>query len=395
MGNSKISSTTDSEDYSEKLRVLIVDLSIRYGGASTRAISIAKYFSSFGGMLAVIENSPTMKIAQEQGIPVRVVGKKRTDLLIPFRIAKIIQNERIQVVDTQNIQSKFWVSISVLFSRVAFVSTLNSLYNQEFGTSWKSNAYHWIDRLTNIKTDHYIAVSNAIEKNLLNDAIPREKISLIRNAVSLPSQPADFDIIKTRKQFGIPENAFVFILLGRMVWAKGIDDFISAFSIVAGKYKQVRAVIVGDGDLRDEIVMQIKKLSLQEHVYLLGYQPHPKVLEILMSSNIFVMPSRSEGIPFALLEAAALGMPIVATHCGGIPEVVTNGENALLTPIGDVKALSKAMTILCTDQSVAHRLGKSARDKIIRDYSLVKQMELMKDVYLQTYKSRFQYSNPT
>src|SRR5688572_5815574 len=104
MGNSKISPTDNSEGYSEIPRVLIVDLSIRYGGASTRAISIAKYFSSYGGMIAVIENSPVMKIALEQKIPVRVVGKKRTDLLIPFRVAKIIKDDGIQVVDTQNIQ---------------------------------------------------------------------------------------------------------------------------------------------------------------------------------------------------------------------------------------------------------------------------------------------------
>jgi glycosyltransferase involved in cell wall biosynthesis len=390
MGNSNTSSMNHSEGYSEKLRVLIVDLSIRYGGASTRAISIAKNFSSYGGMIAVIENSPVMKIALEQKIPVRVVGKKRTDLLIPFRIAKIIKEEGIQVVDTQNIQSKFWVSIAVLFSKVAFVSTLNSLYSQEFGTSWKSKVYHWIDRLTNVKTDRYVAVSNAIEKSLLDDRLPREKISLIRNAVSLPSKSSDFDIAKTRKQFGIPENAFVFTLLGRMVWAKGIDDFISAFSIVAEKYKPARAVIVGDGELRDEIVMQIKKSGLQEHVYLLGYQSHQKVLEILMSSNVFVMPSRSEGIPYALLEAAALGMPIIATHCGGIPEVVTDDESAILVPIGDVKALSKVMASLSGDQSLANRLGKAAQNKIANEYALDKQMEIMEDIYWQTYKSRFQ-----
>lgn len=380
----------NSEGYSEKPRVLIVDLSIRYGGASTRAISIAKYFSSFGGMLAVIENSPVMKIAQEQGIPVRVVGKKRTELLIPFRIAKIIREENIQVVDTQNIQSKFWVSIAVLFSKVAFISTLNSLYSQEFGTSWKSKAYHWIDRLTNLKTDRYIAVSNAIEKSLLEDGILREKISLIRNAVALPATQPDFDIAKTRAQFGIPKNAFVFTLLGRMVWAKGIDDFISAFSIVAREHNNVRAVIVGDGELRSKIAAQINELSLHEHIYLIGYQSQPKVLEILMSSNVFVMPSRSEGIPFALLEAAALGMPIVATHCGGIPEVLTDGKNALLVPIGDVEVLSKAMALLYTNQSLANRLGKSARDKIAHHYSLDKQMELMKDIYVRTNKSKFE-----
>jgi hypothetical protein len=117
----------------EGLRVLVVDLSIRYGGASTRAIAIAESLLSWGGMIAGIENSPVLRIAREKGIPVRVIGKRRTDPLIPLRLAKVIREDGIQVVDTQNIQSKFWVSLAAFLVDVVFVSTLNSFYRYEHG----------------------------------------------------------------------------------------------------------------------------------------------------------------------------------------------------------------------------------------------------------------------
>lgn len=392
INKSKISSGNEAEG-SENLRVLVVDLSLRYGGASTRAISIAKYFSSTGGKLAVIENSAVMKVALEQQIPIQIVGKRRTDPLIPFRIARIIQNEKIQVVDTQNIQSKFWVSLAVLFSKIAFVSTLNSLYNQEFGESWKSKVYYWIDRLTNIKVDKYVVVSNVIEKSLIETKIDPEKIHLIRNAVSLQNPKTDFDRSKVRKRFNIPESAITFTLLGRMVWAKGIDDFILAFSSVYKDNRNTCAVIIGDGELRTEIEKQVIELGLQNQIYLLGYQPSAQVMDILRSTDVFVMPSRSEGIPFALLEAAAIGIPIIATYCGGIPEVVTNEENALLVPIGDVEALSKAMMLLCSNKQLADKLGSVARERIARDYSLNTQMERLKEVYLQAYRNRFGFDD--
>jgi glycosyltransferase involved in cell wall biosynthesis len=364
-------------------RVLVVDLSIRYGGASTRALSIAKYFLPGGSMIAGIENSPVIRIAREQGIPVKIVGKSRTDPRIPFRLAQAIHQEGIQVVDTQNIQSKFWVSLTALLADFVFVSTLNSFYIEEFGSSWKSRIYHFIDLVTNWKTDKFMAVSEKIRDGLLDDGIPPGKVVLIRNAIEVPDEHVGFDASSLRKRFGIPNNALLCVLVGRLVWAKGFDDFISAFSILVGRFENIKAVIVGDGGLRNDIDGQIDKLGLKNFVLLLGHQERSVVLQILKSADMFVMPSRSEGIPYALLEAAALGLPIVATNCGGIPEVVTDGKSALLVPVGDVSSLANAIISLGSDSALARNLGDSARKNIIQNYSLDAQMGLTEKVYLQ------------
>jgi glycosyltransferase involved in cell wall biosynthesis len=166
------------------------------------------------------------------------------------------------------------------------------------------------------------------------------------------------------------------------------DDFVSAFSLVARQIGNIRAVIVGEGELREPLLRQIEGLGLQERILLLGYQDFSTVLNILMSSDLYVMSSRSEGIPFALLEAAALGLPIVATNCGGIPEVVADGESAILVPVGDVASLSHALVTMCNDKGLASELGRKAQERINRDYSLPVQMEATKKAYLQAFRNK-------
>lgn len=368
---------------SELPRVLVVDLSLRYGGASTRAVSIAKFFSPYGGMLAGIENSAVVRVAREQGVLVKIVGKNRIDPMIPFRIANVLRREKIQIVDTQNIQSKFWVSIAALFADFVFVSTLNSFYRMEFGNSWKSRAYHAIDFITNWKTDKFVAVSETIQRGLAQNGISADKIVLIKNSIELPDPSKKIQISNLQLPPKFLENTFLCVLVGRLVWAKGFDDFISAFVLVTQRFENAKAIIIGDGELRDILSRQIKELELSDHVYLMGHQDREMVLNIVRAGDVFVMPSRSEGIPYALLEAASFGKPVVATVCGGIPEVVSDGQSALLVPVGNISALSNAIVSLYEDKNLAQKLGSAAQKRIEEDYSLDTQMKLISTTYKQ------------
>lgn len=378
----------DVEINPEIPRVLVVDLSIRYGGASTRALLIAKHFLPGGGMLAGIEGSPVVRIAREQGIPVKIVGKKRSDPWIAIRLAWVIRSEGIQVVDTQNIQSKFWTSIASLLVEFTFVSTLNSSYGTEFGKSLKGRIYHLLDLMTNWKTDRFVAVSQLIQNDLVEDGVLSDKITVVRNAVEIPERDGNLNVIGIKSQFGLTDNGILCVLLGRLVWAKGFDDFISAFSAVIRRFRNIKAIIIGDGELRGEITSQIDRLGLTADILLLGHQERSRVMQLLKAGDIFVMPSRSEGIPYALLEAAALGKPIVATDCGGIPEVVENDRSALLVPVGDIESLGNAILLLCENSSYANKLGGAARNKIEEEYSLENQMELLRETYLQALRDK-------
>jgi glycosyltransferase involved in cell wall biosynthesis len=365
----------------QAVKVLIIDLSKRYGGASTRAIFLAKNLRPWPVAIAGIEDSPVVRLARENSIPVRILARNRADPRIPFRLAKLIRQENFQVIDTQNIQSKFWASLSALLVKVAFVSTLNSSYESEQGGSLKGKIYQSIDLWTNWRTDLYVAVSETIRKNLLEAGIQARLIELIRNAVEADRSLSLENRQTTRSRIGVPQDAILYVLVGRLVWAKGYDDFITAFSRAVDQIPNLHAVIAGSGELYADLSEQIKQAGLEKRVILLGFCESRTVFDILSAGDIYVMPSRSEGIPFALLEAAALGLPIVASDCGGIPEVVTNGKDALLVPVGDRAALSSALIELGTNKKLAEKLGLQAREKIKHDFAPAVHVEAMRRAY--------------
>ncbi len=361
---------------------MLVDLSKRYGGASTRALLLAEQLRRWKVSIAGIRNGAVVKIALERGIPVHVVGNSRLDPLIPFRLAKIIKRDGYDIIDTQNIQSKFWGSLAALLTGVAFVSTVNSSYFDEYGGGFKGRLYRFVDAHTNWRTDGHIAVSSVIKTELIKAGIPEDTIHVIRNAVGINGVSPLYGREAFRQQIGVPKEAFLCASVGRLVWAKGHEDLVRAFGLVLEKIPNAYAVIAGEGILHSALLAQIKNAGLAERILLLGHCDSAMIQTILNASDLFVMPSRIEGVPFALLEAAAAGLPIVATNCGGIPEVVEHGKEAILVPVGDPRALSSAIIELCLNNEAAKELGKRAKTRMEKERNLAAQINALKHAYM-------------
>jgi glycosyltransferase involved in cell wall biosynthesis len=243
--------------------------------------------------------------------------------------------------------------------------------------------YAAIDFLTNWKIDRYVAVSEAIRKSLLMAGIADSFVDVIHNAVEVDGNPKSMDAKQFRKEWGLPEDAILCVAVGRLVWAKGFDDLIKAFNSVVNEIHNVYLMIIGGGELFSVLSAQVAQSELQNKIFLAGYRNHDWVLDTLNCADIFVMSSRSEGVPYALLEAAAVGLPTVATDCGGIPEVVTNRVEALLVPVGNITALSSAIMELCNNKKYAKELGRNIKEKIKTEYSLVSQLNAVKQAYLK------------
>ena len=368
---------------SEDVRVLIVDLSKRYGGASVRALTLARHLQPWKAAIAGLEDSPVVQIAKERNIPVYTVGRSRIDPRIPVRLNHIILKEQFQVIDTQNIQSKFWGSITASLFNVTLVSTLNSSYQNEFGRSVKGKLYSSIDQWTNRQTDGYIAVSKPIQDDLLRTGVASDMVDLVTNAVEIDESSTSTDSQLIRRQLGVPEDCLLCVSVGRLVWAKGYDDLIKAFVSVSRQVPNAYLVIAGGGELHASLAAEISEAGLTPKVMLLGHCEPSMVLNILRASDVFVMSSRSEGVPYALLEAAALGLPILSTECGGIPEILTDQTDAILVPVSDQASLSAGMIKLLTDRSLSSQLGDNAKTRIKQRFSLPVQIEATRRAYLK------------
>jgi len=155
--------------------------------------------------------------------------------------------------------------------------------------------------------------------------------------------------------------------VGRLVPEKGLDTFVAASTIVKRRFSEARFLIVGDGPLRAELLALRSRLGLEDEVVLLGQRSY--VTRIVNSLQVFVMASRTEGLPMVLLEAIALGRPVVATAVGGIPEVARHGYNTLLVPPDDPESLADAILRVLTDQELSARLGVSAIATINEEFT--------------------------
>ena len=364
---------------------LMVDLARGYGGSSSRLLNLLGQFPPGKIALASLKNSEITRRARAQGVPVHVIGSRKTDPFIMRRLVQAIRESNAQVIDTYNVQSKLWGSLAAAQTDVALVSTLNSWYKDEHGGNLKGRIYQGIEGLTNRSLDLYIGISTGVYNRLIEAGIESERIVLIPNAIELDRAAIPGDKAWLCKTYQLPAQATVACAVGRMVWAKGYSDLIAAVEQLKAKNPNLYILIIGDGELWPELDAQIHTAGLADRIRLLGFVDHDTVLSIVKVSDLFLMPSRSEGTPVALLEAAALARPILATRAGGIPELVTDGEHACLVDVGDITGLAEALARLSQTPDVAHELGVRAQVHVAENFSLAAQVKSTQQAYIKAW----------
>jgi glycosyltransferase involved in cell wall biosynthesis len=189
----------------------------------------------------------------------------------------------------------------------------------------------------------------------------RRKIHVVRYGIDLeafrPTEPA-------------PEEDPLVVSIGRLVEKKGFGDLIKACRLVKDRGLSFRCVIYGEGELRDELAGAVSKLGLRGDVTLAGARTQQELQAVLNQAQIFALTpcitddGDRDGIPNALLEAMACGLPVVTTAVAGIPEVIVHGQNGLLAEPRDVTAIADDVALLLTDEERRRRLGSRARSEV-------------------------------
>lgn len=368
-------------------KVLLVDLSHQFGGSSTRVLGLLSALPQGQAGLAALQGSPVFEQAKRMGLVAHPVGNGKTDWRILPNLVRLIREQGYQVLDTQNIQSKFWGSLAALWSGAALVSTLNSWYDFEHGGNWKGKLYTALELATNFRLGGYIVVSETV-RDAVQAARKKSPIALIYNAVGLDVGLIEGDRQWLAETFGVPRESLVCLAVGRLVWAKGYEDLLDAMRIVVAEDSSLYCLVIGEGELRAGLEEKIRENNLGGRVILAGYRSRDVVLSALKASDIFVMPSRQEGTPIALLEAAAIGVPILASDCGGIPEMVSDGEQALLVPPGNPPMLAQALLRLAKSPELRNQLSQNAKAHVQQQFSLEAQARATLEMYQKSLVNR-------
>lgn len=158
------------------------------------------------------------------------------------------------------------------------------------------------------------------------------------------------------------------LFVGRLEAVKGLDILLRAIAAARAQGCDAALDIVGAGRLESDLRALASHLQVSEHITFAGECPHEQVLARMADAAGLVLASRYEGFPFVLLEALAVGLPVITTSVGAIPEICTDGQDALIVPPGDVLALARAIMTLLSNQALAHRLGV-AGTRTVAQYS--------------------------
>ena len=167
-----------------------------------------------------------------------------------------------------------------------------------------------------------------------------------------------------RSKLNIDDNKLVITFVGRLIYAKGVQDLINVLKELQERYQNIKLIIVGAGNYKSSLELLSKNMGLQKDILFAGEKNKEEIVELLSISDIFVNPSYSEGLPTSVLEAASVGLPIIATDVGGTKEIVENEKTGFLITPMDITALEKALRQLIDNPGLRTEMGQRSRESV-------------------------------
>jgi L-malate glycosyltransferase len=299
-----------------------------------------------------------------RAIPVTVCDESRMGLArLLFAVIRYLKATRPHILHSHGYKEHTLGAVGGKLSNDPLtIQTYHGL--QENLAGWAGLKMRIYDRLNlavgRATADGAVGVSSEIT-SFLQDRYPSADVRCIRNGIDLDRIAVTVERDAMRAQLGIAPDAFVVGSVGRLMPVKGFEYLVEAFAQLPRKQTspEHRLVIVGDGPLRDALGRCAGRHGVLRDVTFLGARSD--VYDLMNAFDVFVLPSLHEGVPMVLLEAMAIGVPIVATHVGGIPEILEHDNDALLVPAKDPKALAQAIQLLAGSTALRAQLIRAAR----------------------------------
>jgi glycosyltransferase involved in cell wall biosynthesis len=223
-----------------------------------------------------------------------------------------------------------------------------------------------------------VTISDYNRRFLVAAGTPAEKITVVRCGLDF----REFTVNGDRAS-----QPGMIVSIGRLDPIKGFTYLIEASRILAERGMLFSCDIIGDGPLRAQLERQIRSCGLSVRIHLLGALSQTQVREVLSRAEVFVLPSvqtedgNQDGIPVALMEAMALGLPVISTAVSGIPELICDGASGLLIPSGNAVALANAMTRLLTDATLREQLARAGRARVQAQHDVASSAARMQEVF--------------
>ncbi len=353
---------------SDAITVAHVVLSLDLGGLERIVLDLLREGRKRGRRADVIcLERPGTLAPQAEALGARVVCVDKMPGLRPGtigRLAAALRRLHPEVVHTHQIGALFYAGPAARRAGVPLV------VHTEHGKNYaQRRRTRWLGWLAGRYAARFFCVSADIAAEVTAGRIvPRRKIHVVANGIDTARFRAQGDARELRQELGIPAAAPVVGTIGRLSEIKQQDLLLRAFARISERLPEARLLLVGDGPLMGSLRQLAQDLGQAERVHFAGYQARPE--RYLQVMDLFALTSRSEGMPLAVLEAWAAGLPVLASDVGGLPELIDPGRNGHLFRSGDEAGLADGLYQLLRDREYARRLGTAGRQLVTDRYDV-------------------------
>lgn len=314
-------------------------------------------------LICLVEGGEFEPLIRKLGVPITILGKRRgVDLRMLWRLWRWLRVRRPTVVHTHLFTADTWGRLAAWLAQVPCIfSTVHSV------NSWQGNLHRRVDLIMAASTDRLIACTGVVAEKLINqDGIRADKVVTLANGVDL-ERFEDIDAIDVASEFRFIHPWPVFAVLGRLEPVKGQDYLLDCVALCRDQGVEINALLIGDGPDRNALEQKVSELNLSDRVRFAGFRRD--VPQLLAGINALVIPSRWEGLPMALLEAMALGQPVIAHAVGGIADVIEQHQQGILVAAGEQSAMVAALTRLANDVALRAEMGAAGKIRVQQHYS--------------------------
>lgn len=313
------------------------------------------------------------------GIPyIEVTERHSLDPAVVPKLRAIVRERGIDIVHAHEYKTDF---LALLVARLEGIIPLSTAHGWTGHSAKERYGYYPADRWLLARYPRVIAVSEEIRQVLIRAGAKPERVTTVLNSIDpgkFRRDPAHEPV--ARAGLGLPADAIVLGAVGRAEPQKRFDLLVEAFALLAAERPRLHLVIAGEGSCLPALRAQVAALGpLGARVHLLGHRTD--VPSLHHAFDVFVQSSDYEGTPNAVLEAMALGTPLVATRAGGTGEIAFDGVHGRLVDCGDRPGLVAAMAELCDDPARARSLAAAARTRVETDLAFANRVAKVERIY--------------
>ena len=362
------------------MKALLLCQNLNVGGAEELILGASTALPSVGIEPGVVALSRRGQVGDEiaaAGVPVHLIPGQPgpRDPAAFVRLVRLLQRERPDVVQTFLIVASIYGRLAAFAAGVPLV-----LAAEQNVYARKPRRHALFERALALRTFRVVACCEVVAQFYRRQVgLAPHKVEVIYNAVKFGRRPLATDRETARFALRLPPDALVLGTLGRLTEQKGQRTLLQALASLAQSQPNLVAFLAGDGPMRAELEAEAARLGLSDRVRFLGIRRDRATLYAAM--DVFVLPSRWEGLSLALVEALGTGLPVVATDVGGNPEVVRHGETGLTIPPDRPDALADALGRLAREPDLRTQLGEAAAADARTRFAIERHVQQLGDLY--------------